>query len=61
MFIILNDGRKVNMLWVLSFYQEKNKVIYEMMKGNTSKIEEVFPTEEEAIARNTALEEEYVN
>lgn len=60
MFIILNDGRKVNMIWVISFYQDRTKVIYDMAKGNTSKVEETFPTEEDAANRVIELEKEFI-
>lgn len=63
MFIYLNDGRKVNMMWVMSYYQDnqnKKVVIYDMVKGQTLKIEEVFETEAEAEARIAELDENYV-
>jgi hypothetical protein len=60
MFIFLNDGRKVNMMWVATFYQEKNEVIYEMVKGQTVKVVESFGTEAEAKARIDELEDIYL-
>lgn len=60
MFVILNDGRKVNMYWVITFYQQKEKVIYEMAKGNALKIEEAFASEEEAKSRVEDLEKQYL-
>lgn len=63
MFIYLNDGRKVNMMWVMSYYQDnqnKKVVIYDMVKGQTLKIEEVFETEAKAEARIAELDENYV-
>ncbi len=60
MFVYLNDGRKVNMMWVMSYYQDKNIVIYDMIKGQTLKIEEVFKTEDEAKARVVELDGNYV-
>lgn len=61
MFTTLNDGRKVNMVWVLSFYQDGNKVIYDMAKGTTNRIEELFESEEEASDRIDELEDEYLS
>ncbi len=61
MVVVLNDGRKVNMIWVVTFYQDKCNVIYEMVKGHGLKITETFETEEEAEARISELEDEYVN
>lgn len=60
MFIYLNDGRKLNLMWVMSYYQDKNVVVFDMIKGQTLKVEEVFETEEEATARITELDENYV-
>lgn len=60
MFVELNDGRKVNMIWVISFYQDKNKVIFEMAKGNTVRVEEVFDSESEAESRVDELEKEFI-
>lgn len=60
MFIYLNDGRKVNIMWVMSYYQNKNVVVYDMVKGQTLKIEEVFKTDEEAATRVEELDNNYV-
>lgn len=60
MFIYLNDGRKVNIMWVMSYYQNKNVVVYDMVKGQTLKIEEVFETDEEAATRVEELDNNYV-
>lgn len=60
MFIYLNDGRKLNLMWVMSYYQDKNVVVFDMIKGQTLKVEEVFETEEEATARITELDTNYV-
>lgn len=62
MWVVLNDGRKVNMFWVVSFYQDKQdkcNVIYEMSKGHGLQITETFKTEEEAKQRELGLEEEF--
>ncbi|WP_304393082.1 hypothetical protein [uncultured Clostridium sp.] len=61
MWVYLNDGRKVNMFWVVSFYQDKKDVIYEMAKGHGLKVIEPFGTEDEAEKRVEQLEEEYVS
>lgn len=60
MFVELNDGRKVNMIWVISFYQDKNKVIFEMAKGNSVRVEEIFESDSEAEARVDELEKEFI-
>lgn len=60
MIITLNDGRKLNMIWVVSFFQDKNKVIYETAKGQRTRIEEVFETENDAKTRVEELEQNFV-
>lgn len=60
MFIYLNDGRKLNLMWVMSYYQDKNVVVFDMIKGQTLRVEEVFETEEEASARVKDLDKNYV-
>lgn len=61
MFIILNDGRKVNMLWVISFYQDKSEVVFDMAKGTAQQVRESFNTNEEAATRVEELEKEFLN
>lgn len=60
MFIYLNDGRKLNIMWVMSYYQDKNIVVYDTIKGQSSKVEETFETEGEATARIKELDGNYV-
>lgn len=61
MFVVLNDGRKVNMTYVLSFYQEGKDVVFDMVKGDGLRIREPFKTEAEAEERVKGLEEEFIN
>lgn len=60
MFIFLNDGRKVNMFWVVDFYVRDSQVIYEMAKGNNQEVVEVFNNPQEAQARVDELSEKYI-
>lgn len=60
MFVFLNDGRKVNMYWVVTFYSKDNCVVYEMAKGNNQEVIEEFNSPQEAQARVDELSEMYV-
>ena len=60
MFLFLNDGRKVNMYWVVTFYAKDNCVVYEMAKGSNQEVIEEFDSPQEAQARVDELSEKYI-
>lgn len=59
-YLILNDGRKVNMLFVSKVYVQDTDVIYETVKGSLDVIKEHFESTEEANNRYENLKELYV-
>lgn len=59
MFVYLNDGRKVNICWVATFYTRGSNVVYEMAKGNNQEVIESFETEADAQARVDELYKKY--
>lgn len=59
-YLILNDGRKVNMLFVSKVYVQDTDVIYETVKGSLDVIKEHFASTEEANNRYENLKELYV-
>ena len=59
-YLILNDGRKVNMLFVSKVYVQDTDVIYETAKGSLDVIKEHFASTEEAKNRYENLKELYV-
>lgn len=60
MFVFLNDGRKVNMYWVVTFYAKDNCVVFEMAKGSNQEVIEEFDSPQEAQARVDELSEKYI-
>lgn len=60
MFVFLNDGRKVNMFWVATFYIKDTCIVYEMAKGNNQEVIEEFDSVEEAQARLNELNEKFI-
>lgn len=60
MFVFLNDGRKVNMYWVVTFYAKDNCVVFEMAKGSNQEVIEEFNSPQEAQARVDELSEKYI-
>ena len=61
MFTVLNDGRKVNMFCVCTFFQRGNEVVYETVKNNTqSDIVEVFESDSDAAIRVQEFEDNFM-
>lgn len=58
-YVILNDGRKVNLLFTSKIYVQDTDVIYETSIGSLNVIKEHFNTNEEANSRYENLKELY--
>lgn len=58
-YLILNDGRKVNMLFTSKIYVQDTDVIYETSVGSLNVIKEHFNTQEDATNRYDNLKELY--
>ena len=59
-YVILNDGRKVNLLFTSKIYVQDTNVIYETSVGSLNVIKEHFNTQEDATNRYDNLKELYV-
>lgn len=59
-YVILNDGRKVNLLFTSKIYVQDTDVIYETSVGSLNVIKEHFNTQEDATNRYNNLKELYV-
>ena len=58
-YVILNDGRKVNLLFTSKIYVQDTNVIYETSVGSLNVIKEHFNTQEDATNRYNNLKELY--
>ena len=58
-YVILNDGRKVNLLFTSKIYVQDTDVIYETSVGSLNVIKEHFNTQEDATNRYNNLKELY--
>lgn len=58
-FLSLNDGRKVNLLFISKIYVQESDVIYETAKGSLDNIVEHFDSETEANSRYEELKQTY--
>ena len=58
-YVILNDGRKVNLLFTSKIYVQDTDVIYETSVGSLNVIKEHFNTQEDATNRYDNLKELY--
>lgn len=58
-YVILNDGRKVNLLFTSKIYVQDTDVIYETSVSSLNVIKEHFNTQEDATNRYNNLKELY--
>ena len=59
-YLVLNDGRKINILFISKIYVQDTDVIYETAVGSLDVTKEHFETEQDANNRYERLKQLYV-